>query len=54
MKRRSIPARVPAPIALAAVLTACGTISVEDEKKLGAQAPGAAPQAAHLRADRSP
>lgn len=38
MKRRSIPARVFASIALATVLTACGTISVEDEKKLGAQA----------------
>jgi predicted Zn-dependent protease len=38
VKRRSIPARVFASIALAAALTACGTISVEDEKKLGAQA----------------
>ena len=37
MRRRSIPARAFALIALAATLTACGTISVEEEKKLGAQ-----------------
>ena len=38
MRRRTIRARVAALAALAAALTACGTISVEEEKRLGAQA----------------